>query len=125
MLTITGVGVCALTASQAGNETYLPALPVSQSITIGRAPTKLVAAPAKVGVLRATYSATLTSVVTGQPIAGQTITFTRSNGNSQCSATTDAHGVAACSHGGLFLGKVAYTAAYAGNALYLPSSDSP
>jgi MBG domain (YGX type)/Right handed beta helix region len=124
-LSITGVGVCALTASQAGNNAYLPAQTVSQSITIGRAPTQLVAATAKVGLLRATYSATLTSLVTGQPIAGQTITFSRPNGNSQCTATTDVHGVASCSHGGLFLGKVSYIATYAGNALYLPSTDSP
>jgi hypothetical protein len=122
-LTITGVGVCKLTAAQPGNADYLPAPVVSQSITINRAATKLVAAPAKVGLLSATFSATLTSMVTGRPIAGQTVDFSV-RGTRMCSGTTDSNGVASCTLHALFIlfGQLSYTATYAGNTNYLPST---
>ena len=65
-------------------------------------------------------TARLTRRDNGAPIAGQTITFTA--GRIFCAATTDANGVAEC---GLTLnGILGYTATYAGNPAYLPSSGS-
>jgi hypothetical protein len=92
------------------------------------APTVLRAAPQLVlipfgGVGLGRVSATLTS--SGQPLAGHTISFT-SGTTGLCSATTGANGTASCALGPLaelsVLISNSYTASFAGDGGYLPSS---
>jgi predicted outer membrane repeat protein len=94
------------------------------SQTVGPAPTTLVAAPAKLGLLSVTFSATLTRGEDGSAISGKTIVFSV-QGNNECQATTNSSGVASCT---LFpalvitLGPSSYTASFAGDATYHASS---
>ena len=115
------VGSHVITATYAGS---LTASSTTLAQTVQKAPTALVAATVK----RANptpFSATLTSA--GSPIANQTVTFTTKNAfgtQLQCTATTNASGVATC-HG---KNKLAlslfstYTATFAGTANYAASS---
>jgi DNA-binding beta-propeller fold protein YncE len=73
------------------------------------------------GLLFNSVRATLTSATTGQPIAGQSVTFA-STGHFLCTANTNASGVASCSFVlgiSLFF---TYSASYAGDADYGASS---
>jgi hypothetical protein len=70
-------------------------------------------------------SATLTS--NGSPVAGQTITFTASDGTPICSSVTNAEGQASCTSASplpaaipILLG--GYTATFAGTGQYMPST---
>jgi len=67
-------------------------------------------------------TATLHSLPAGQPVAGQTVSFTLAGRS--CSATTNATGTASCgvSVVAALLGLSGYTATYAGSANYDPSS---
>jgi hypothetical protein len=117
-----------LTASFVGTGTYLPSSDTSRSFTVLRAPTKLVAAPAKLGLLSVTFSARLTARDTGAPLAGRTVAFSASSPlPTACQAMTNGAGVASCT---VFpalvitLGPASYAASFAGGADYLPSSAS-
>ena len=134
-LTVSAVGSCTVTASQAGNETYAPAPPVVRTVTITKAPTSLRQRPVSVlGSLfgmRVRFTAVLTSDVTGQPLAGQTVTFSMSPSAAApaaCAAVTDAAGSATCTSSPLQLLQVlrtgSTTARFAGSAGYLPSADT-
>jgi streptogramin lyase len=125
-LTITGAGSCVVNADQAGNSGYTAAPTVSQTITIAQADTSLAVAPAQLGLLSVTYSATLTSTFTHAPIAGQSVAFSGPVVlGSGCQATSNSLGVASCT---VFpalviaLGPATYTASYAGNGDYLAST---
>ncbi len=71
----------------------------------------------------ATLSGTLTDAETSSPVANETLTFTL--GSESCSATTDLTGSASCT---VVLtqipGAYTVTAAFAGDSVYGPSSDS-
>jgi hypothetical protein len=83
--------------------------------------TMLVAARAKIGLLTITLSATLTSSSDNTPIPGEKISFSI-DGRSVGSATTNSSGVAHKTIFGLALGCDTYTATFAGDGNYLPSS---
>jgi hypothetical protein len=122
-LTINGAGACVVQADQAGGDGFLAAQPVQQTITINRAPTQLTVSKASYGLLTITFSARLTSQVTGARIPGQPVVFSVA-GVRQCQGTTDVNGVASCTKSGLVivLGAIPYTATYAGNANYVGST---
>jgi hypothetical protein len=71
-----------------------------------------------------TVSAALSDVSTEPPsaLSGQTVVFTL--GTATCTATTNANGVASCAVMVNALGTLTLRVNYAGNASYLPSSDS-
>lgn len=135
-LTVSGVGSCVVTASQPGNATTAPASPVVRTVAIAKAPTSLRQRPVSLlgsllGGLRVRYTAVLTSEVTGQPIAGQTIAFgtsTSASGPAACTAVTDGAGSATCTSSPLALLQVlltgSTTARYAGSASFQPSSST-
>ena len=78
------------------------------------------------GGFKIRFQATLTTAVGGTPIAGEQVTFTSSvlGLNTKCTATTDANGVASCQATVNSLLTGTYTANFAGDGLYLPSSDA-
>jgi hypothetical protein len=108
-------------ASFAGAGFYLPSSDTSHSFTLLKAPTTLTAAPAKVGLLSITFSATLKASNTGAAIPGQTVVFSV-QGQKVCQGTTNSSGVAGCTVTGIAIGNGSYTASYAGNADYQASS---
>jgi hypothetical protein len=63
----------------------------------------------------------LTTTANGSPVAGETVVF-RVSGVNVCSAVTNTSGVATCRTFGIVLGPRTYTASYAGDANYLPST---
>ncbi|MFI9381840.1 Ig-like domain-containing protein [Kutzneria sp. NPDC052558] len=78
--------------------------------------TSLKVAPAR--LVSPALSATLTDTVYNHPVPGRTVSFSV-NGNTLCTATTDANGVAAC--GGTTEGLAAalgYSGSYGGNAVW-------
>ena len=134
-LTVSGVGTCTVTATQPGSEIFAPATPVVRMVTITKAPTSLQQRPVSLlGSLllfRVRYTAVLTSDVTGQPLAGQTIVFrtsTSATGPVACTAVTDSTGIATCTSSPLRLLQLlrtrSTTARYAGTANYEPSVDT-
>lgn len=94
----------------------------STVLTVTKAATKLMAAPAH-GLLFITYSAALTRALDGAPLAGKTVNFSSSD-HRVCSGTTHADGVASCTVLGLNLGSGGNTAAFAGDADYSASTAS-
>jgi hypothetical protein len=126
----TAPGNCVIDANQAGNTTYSAADQVQRSIPVGKAPTTLITSSRATqwqvlnGLI--SFQATLTSQVTGQAIAGQTITFTLSGeGDTSCTATTNSRGVATCDVVGplfVFVRIHSFTATYRGSADYQASS---
>jgi hypothetical protein len=90
--------------------------PVSVSTTVAAAPATT-SADATSG-----YDAVLSATLTGQglPVVGQTILF--ATGDQTCSASTDASGSASCAVQNLSLPPSSYSATFAGNAPFAPSS---
>jgi hypothetical protein len=91
-------------------------------VTVQRAATALVAAPAHLSPL--TVSATLTRADDGTPLAGQTVRFT-AGGAAICSGTTNGSGTASCDGSGAALAIVlngGYTASFDGTANLAPST---
>ncbi|WP_131740199.1 hypothetical protein [Actinomadura roseirufa] len=78
-------------------------------------PTTMKAGPLSLG----SATAALTDTATGKPLAGRAVRFT--SGASSCAKVTDASGHATC--GGLLGGLLGYDVAYAGGAVWGPSSD--
>ena len=135
VLTLTGVGACSITASQAGNPNFLPAAPVIRSLNVTKANTRVTARPLIVSVIRRnrTAVATLLSAVTDKPITGATMTL-RTGGTQGrravtiCTAATDETGTVRCSMSAGVQGTAIrtgnFTADYAGNTRYEASSDT-
>jgi hypothetical protein len=122
-------GTHALKAVYQGDADFTGSTSATANEVVQPAATKLVAAPALLGLNPLSLkllnlSATLTRSDNGAPIAGQTITMT-AGGTSLCSATTNSAGVATCNG---VLGVLAillnggYTATFAGTASYRGSS---
>jgi YVTN family beta-propeller protein len=111
-----------ITATYSGAAAFL-ASSATLSQVVNKAPTTLVAAPGTGDIVNRTYSATLTRVFDGAPIAGAPVTFSYA-GKVLCTATTNASGVAACSVRALSFAGGTYTAAYAGDADHLASTGS-
>jgi hypothetical protein len=115
------VGTHAITAVYSGDANYQGSSSAAFSQAVNKAPTKLAAAAAKRGLLTTTFAATLTRRLDGAPLAGQPVVFLV-QGVRACQATTNSAGVAVCTTVGLFLGPTTYTATYAGDANYQPST---
>ena len=120
------VGTHSITATYRGTDSYLSSTSPPLSVTVLKAGTALVAAPAT--KKSKVFSATLTRQDNGSPIAGQTIVFSIAHGSAQhvaCSAVTGPSGVASCK-GTLqtvdLLVDRTYEAAYAGTANYIATS---
>jgi hypothetical protein len=112
-----------ITASYSGYQIYQASQSAVLSQVVNRAPTSLVAAPARRGLLAVTFSATLTGYG-GAPVAGKTIVFSV-YGHNECQATTNSSGVASCSARPaivITIGAATYTATFAGDADYAGSS---
>jgi hypothetical protein len=95
----------------------------THTLTITKAPTRLTVAPAKLGVLSVTFSATLTAS-NGAGMSGQPVVFSIGE-RSVCEASTNGSGVASCTVAPalvITLGPVSYTASYPGDGDYLASS---
>jgi hypothetical protein len=96
------------------------------TLTVGKAQTALSAQPVSVArsllSLNVTMTANLRSVATGQPLAGETVSFTL--GARSCSGTTDGAGNASCAVSTVtaLLNLGSYSATYGGSATYLPAS---
>jgi len=139
---VAGAGGCTLSPTQlnAGSYSITAVYTPSSSNFLGSSATKTLCicqaatvvtlAQAKVTVGKASVqvamSATLRSVVTGQGIAGQTITFTvsTSSGLVSCTAVTNASGVAGCTvalTAKQWASACSVTATYAGGIDYLAS----
>jgi PKD repeat protein len=97
----------------------------SQTVTVSQRPTVTTYTGATSADYHdsATLSGTLTDAETSSPVANETLTFTL--GSESCSATTDLTGSASCA---VVLtqipGAYTVTAAFAGDSVYGPSSDS-
>jgi hypothetical protein len=89
------------------------------TLVVNQTATHLVAAPAS--RLNPTFSAKLTRLSDGAPLANQKVTFSIS-GFDVCSATTNTTGVATCHTLGIVLGPSSYGARFAGDATYLPAT---
>ena len=111
---ITGAGSCTITASQTGDATYDAAPDVSQSFDIEKAPTTTT-----VTVANATYDGNPhggTAVVTGPAGLNQSLTVSYAGRNSTSYGPSTTPPTNA--------GDYTASASYAGDANYLPSSDS-
>ena len=117
-------GSYTVSASFAGDSVYV-ASSDSAPFTITRDETKTTYTGAVTSHYHDSFtaSATLTDPDGGAPIAGKTLTFTLGVGDS-CTATTDGSGVATCSITPHQSGALTLVAAFAGDSLYVPSSDS-
>jgi hypothetical protein len=135
-LNTSGIATCTVTypdpagsphrimALYSGDSNVRPSSSAVLSQVVGKAPTTLVATPAKAGLFSLTFSATLTRSFDGAPLSGQSVVF-RIKSTTECTATTDTQGVASCKKSGLFLSRSGtYTATYAGNTVYLGSTGS-
>jgi sugar lactone lactonase YvrE len=118
-LTLTGAGTVAATASQAGNNSFSAAKPVTLSITVGKATTttKLTAASTTPA---AGSTDLLTVTVTGGSPTGSVVFMAGST--TVCTSAIGAGGVATCSYTPSAAGSVTITANYQGGANNLASS---
>ena len=132
-LTATGAGTCTVVASQPGSADVAAAADVTRTVTIDKASTALV--QRQVGLVRSvlqrriTFQATLTSRVTGLPIAGAAVAFGLRGRGTACTATTNASGVAGCTSSpkgmaALLVLAGQTTATYAGSADYAGSTST-
>ncbi len=134
ILTLTGVGSCSITASQPGSAQFLPATPVTRSVRVSKAETRVSAQSLRLFGLSPsrTAIATLISVATREPLVGATLTLrsgsSSSGGTVICSKATDSTGTVRCPMSIRILQAAvragSFTATYAGNAKYEGSSDT-
>jgi len=122
-LNVSSLSVAAhtITATYSGSATVNASTSANLTQTVNQAVTSVAAANGT-GFLRRTYSATLTRVHDGAKLAGKPVVFTIA-GTTICTATTNANGVASCTVTAITIGGT-YTASYAGDGNYLPSSGS-
>jgi serine protease len=116
--TATAVGSSNVTVT--ATDTTNSSASTSFTWTVTKAGTQLVASTATTGHRTFTFHATLTSAVSGAPVAGRTVSFSV-NGKTYCQATTSTSGAASCSTSSKLSGTT-YTATFAGDADYLASS---
>lgn len=118
-LTLTGVGVVTLRATQAGDATYAAATAVERSFTVTRA-----TAAVTLGSLSATYDGTAKSATATTSPAGLTVTFTYNGsstaptgaGNYPVVATVVADNYTGSAEGTLAIAKAAQTITFTGPA---------
>ena len=110
-----------ITASYAGDPDFAPSTSPALQQQVGKAATKLAAAPASYGLLSISFSATLTRSFDGAALSGKQVAFS-TQGQTLCRATTNSKGVARCTASGLIIGQSTYTASFAGDATYQPAS---
>lgn len=116
-----GVGLCTIKADQAGTAgAFSPAPEVSQTFSVSKAMTTLVATPE--GTFVRSVSATLTRSFDHAPIDGQTVTFVV-NHVKVCAAHTNAQGIATCHLIGVSIAG-SYSAEFAGSNNYVASTGS-
>jgi len=125
------LGQVVLSAVYSGDAQYLGSTGTTTT-TVNQATTTLTAAPAQLVKSKSgTYTGTLRATLTafGAPVANRTVSF-RSGGTVLCSASTDAAGAATCAivikSTATYRDLVAkgYTASFAGDSQYLPSTGS-
>jgi hypothetical protein len=117
-----GAGARSITASYRGDSGFSSSGSAATAVTVQRAATALVAAPARLSPL--TLSATLGRADDGTPLAGQTVRFT-TGGAAVCTATTNAAGTASCDGSSAALPIVldgGYTAQFDGTVNLAPST---
>jgi len=121
------VGTCTIAADQAGNANYQAAPQVTRTLTVAKAPITVTTTSSSslysLLTLRMGYTTVVKSAITGQPVAGVSVT-TRVTGYRDgvgCTAVTNAQGVASClsTQYATVLGQPTFTAAAAESANYL------
>ena len=118
------VGNHSVTATYNGDSNFNSSLSSARIQTVNRAPTTLTAhGVTSPSLLHYTFSATLTRTFDGAKLGGENIAFSY-NGHTICAGTTNSSGVASCTVEGLIIviGKADYTASFAGDTDYLPST---
>ena len=121
-LTITGAGSVVITASQAGNNDYTAATPVSRTLTVNKAtPTANLSSSETSGAYGA--SVTLTATLTGAGVS-PTGTVTFLHGGTTLGTGTLGGGVATLTTTALPVGFDFVTASYAGDTNYLTATSS-
>jgi hypothetical protein len=128
VLTITGAGTVAITASQAGDPTFAAATPVMRSLTVSKQPTitSVSASPTVVTPMQAvTLTAAVASTIAGTPTAPSgTVTFF-DNGVQLGAAVNVLNGAATLTVPSLPSGATdSITATYSGNGNFLASTSS-
>jgi hypothetical protein len=121
-------GTHTVMAAYSGDLDYQPSsgtLAGGQTVVVATALTETATAVLKsITTLSTTFSATLTTLPGNAPLAGQTIVF-KVGASTECSAVTNALGVATCTVNVLGVVSVIVglgsSASYAGTAVYLPS----
>lgn len=114
------VGAHTITAVYLGSHFFAPAS-ASLTQTVGAVSTTLVASSASRAL--PTYSATLRRASDGAPVVGRVVVFAV-GGSPRCAGSTNASGVASCGTFSVELATSVYTATFAGDSAYLPSSAS-
>ena len=112
-------GSYTVTASFAGDATYLPAPDATASFQVRRETTASTVAAVN-AVAAGSVQLRGTLFEDGLPLAGQTVTL--SLGSTTCSAVTNASGIAACSVVATTLGPAVVSISFAGNTNYVGSS---
>jgi hypothetical protein len=123
-----GGGAHAITAVYSGSDTFAGSTSAARTVSVAKATTYLKAEAAVVRLIPLGLPLGLLKVTLrddqGQPLAGEPVEFTIGS-KSVCTATTGVDGVATCNARLLLLDLIlhnGYTATFAGDANYLPSS---
>lgn len=119
---ILAAGACTITASQSGNDNYFAATPVTQTVTIDKAPIAITAS-AQRRLFTSTFTVGVHSSVTGASVSGAPVTMTAAQtllgGKYSCHATTAANGTATCTVNSLLPPRPDYTVAVSATSNYL------
>ena len=115
-------GTYTVTATYTTSANFLTSTSASSTLVVDQAGTTLTASPIVIpasGRHTITFSATLTSLVTGAGVAGQHILFTL--GAQSCTATTATTGLAHCTMSVVSSAPGSYSVSYAATVDYLSS----
>jgi hypothetical protein len=122
-LTITGAGTVVIAANQAGNDNYLAASPVTESITVNKA-LPVTAIAASVNPILVQNSVLLTAT-TASAVGTPTGTVTFMDGTTPLGTGTLAGGIATLTTSSLSAGAHTITASYGGDTNFLPAASTP
>jgi len=111
------IGTTTVTCTANDSSGLVTPVSASFTVTVTRLAAHLAVAPAKHGLIQLTFSARLTGVLGGAPLAGQTVDFSEQN-HPFCHATTSSQGIASCTIYGFAVGPATYTATYTGDNYY-------